>query len=845
MFRITLKNLAARKLRLLTTSVAVLLGVAFMAGTLVLTATVGASFDDLFADAYAGTDSYVRGDVVLENDVVGDQRSRLDATLIDQISGIEGVRAAEGDIQAYAQLVGADGETIGNPEMGAPVLGGIWLTDETLNPYDVVEGRAPAADHEVVVDRHSADVGGLGVGDTVTVLTQAGPVEVALVGITTFAGTDSPGGASMTLFTPAAAQTYLTEPGRIDAVRIAGDAGVSQADLAARIASALPGDVEVLTGAEITKETQDQIKEDMGFLNAFLIAFAVIALFVGSFIIYNSFSMLVAQRTREMALMRAIGARRRQVMGSVLLEAVAVGLVASVAGIVTGVGIAMALKELLAGMGIDVPSGSVVLGGGTIVISLVAGLGVSIASAVFPARRAAKIAPIAAMRDVAVDESARSTRRTVAGLGVTGLGAAAMATGLFGDGGPAPVGGGALVVFLGVAILGPVLAAPMSRVLGAPVAAVRGLPGSLARENAMRNPKRTAATASALMIGVALVGFITIMAASMKASIDETVERSFAGDLVVESGAFGVGGLPSDLAARVAALPEVEAASGFRVAPADVAGSSTMLTSIDPSSIEQVLDFDVSSGDLSHLGTDQVAIHADVADDNGWALGDVVTMHFAETGERPFTVVALFEEAYFGTYLIGHAAHDANVADSFDTRIAVTLAEGIDVEAGRAAVASVTDTNPLAEVQDREEYREASGAKVEMLLNLIYALLALAVLIALLGITNTLALSILERTRELGLLRAVGMTRSQLRATVRYESVIIALLGTTLGLVIGVAFGWAFVQAMNGVGITAFAIPVGQLGVVAVIAAVAGVGAALLPARRAARLDVLEAIVTT
>jgi putative ABC transport system permease protein len=292
----------------------------------------------------------------------------------------------------------------------------------------------------------------------------------------------------------------------------------------------------------------------------------------------------------------------------------------------------------------------------------------------------------------------------------------------------------------------------------------------------------------------------------------------------------------------VAALPEVEAASGFRVAPADVAGSSTILTSIDPSSIEQVLDFDVSSGDLSHLGTDQVAIHADVADDNGWALGDVVTMHFAETGERPFIVVALFEEAYFGTYLIGHAAYDANVADSFDTRIAVTLAEGIDVEAGRAAVASVTDTNPLAEVQDREEYREASGAKVEMLLNLIYALLALAVLIALLGITNTLALSILERTRELGLLRAVGMTRRQLRSSVRWESVIIALLGTILGLIIGVVFAWAMVKALADEGIDRFSVAPAQLLLIVVLAGLFGVRAAALPARRAAKLDVLRAI---
>jgi putative ABC transport system permease protein len=847
MLRTTLKNLAARKLRLLTTGFAVLLGVAFMAGTLVLTATIGASFDDLFADAYEGTDAYVRGEIALESDALGDQRVRLDAALIDRIRAVDGVRAVEGDIEAYAQIVGRDGEPLGNPDMGAPVLGSVWITDDTLNPYEVVAGRAPAGMDEVVIDRHSADTGELDVGDTISVLTQAGTIEVELVGIATFAGTDSPGGASMALFTAPAAQAYLTEPGRVDAVRIAGDDGLSQADLVARVESVVPaGATEVLTGAQITRETQRDIKEDMGFLNTFLLAFAVIALFVGSFIIYNSFSILVAQRTREMALLRAIGARRRQVMGSVLLEATAVGLVASVAGIVLGIGIAVGLKALLSGMGIDLPGGTVVVGCGTVLASLVAGLGVSVASAVLPARRAAKVAPVAAMRDVAVDDSAHSRVRSILGVAVTGLGAVAMAAGLFGDGGPAPVGLGALVVFLGVAVLGPVLARPMSRVLGAPVAALRGLPGSLARENAMRNPKRTAATASALMIGVALVGFITIMASSMKASIDETVERSFTGDLVVESGTFGAGGLPADLAGRVAQLPEVEAASGFRMAAADVDGHAAELMSVDPTQIERVVDLDVQSGSLAELGANQLAVTSDEAEEHGWSLGDTLTVRFAETGEQPFTLVALFDEAdVFGNHLVGHAALEANVADQFDVKIAVALAEGIDLDAGRAAVESVTDASPLAEVQDRDEYREASAENVEILLHLIYALLLLAIVIALLGITNTLGLSILERTRELGLLRAVGMTRSQLRATVRYESVIIALLGTTLGLLIGIAFGWAFVQAMHDIGISTFAVPVGQLAVVAAIAAVAGVAAAILPARRAARLDVLAAIVAT
>ncbi|HEY6532963.1 MAG TPA: ABC transporter permease, partial [Acidimicrobiales bacterium] len=745
MFHTTLKNLAARKLRLLTTSIAVLLGVAFMAGTLVLTATIGASFDSLFADAYKGTDAYVRGQVALENDVVGDQRSRLDASLVDQIGAVDGVRVAEGGIETYAQIVGSDGDALGNPGMGAPVLGGIWQTDETLNPYDIVDGRGPQSASEVVIDRHSAETGKLDVGDTISVLTQSGTVQAQLVGITTFAGSDSPGGASMALFTPDAAETYLTQPGRIDSIKVAAEPGVSQAELVDRITASVPGDVEVLTGDAITAETQKDVRESMGFLNTFLLAFAVIALFVGSFIIYNSFSILVAQRTREMALMRAIGAGRRQVMGSVLLEAVAVGLVASVAGIVVGVGIAMALKTLLSGMGIDFPSGTVVLGSGTIIASLVAGLGVSVASAVFPARKAAKIPPVAAMRDVAVDTSARSGTRTIVGTAVTVLGAAAMALGLFGGGGVAPVGLGALVVFIGVAILGPVLARPFSRVLGAPVAHLRGVSGSLARENAMRNPKRTAATASALMIGVALVGFITIMAASTKATVDESVQRSFTSDLIIDSGSSGTGGLPSDMAAQVAALPEIEAASGFRMTPVDLDGSSQVLTSVDPTQIDEVVDLGLTEGSLADLGASQLAVNTKEAEGKGWAVGDTVPVHFAETGDQAFTIVALFDEKdTFGNFLIGHAAYDANMADSFDLQIAARLADGVDLETGRAAVETVADASPLAEVQDRDEYREAAGANVDMLLNLIYALRMLAIVIALLGITNTLALSILE-----------------------------------------------------------------------------------------------------
>jgi putative ABC transport system permease protein len=661
-----------------------------------------------------------------------------------------------------------------------------------------------------------------------------------------FAGEDSPGGAQVTMFTHEAAQAHLAQPGRVDAIKVLAEDGVSSTELAERISATVPAEVEVLTGAEITGEQQDDLKADMSFLNVFLMVFALIALFVGSFIIYNSFSILVAQRTREMALLRAIGAHRRQVMASVIVESVVIGLVASLLGLAAGIGVAAALQAMLAGMGLDLPTGGIVITSTTVVAALVAGLGVSVASAVLPARRASRVPPIAAMREVAHDTSARSRRRVAVGVAVTGLGAATMAAGLFGDAGIAMVGLGAPIVFIGVAVLGPVLARPLSRVIGAPLAALRGMTGTIARENAMRNPKRTSATAAALMIGVALVGLITILAASTKASIASSIEDDFRGDLVVAAqGGMGTGGLSTDLADRLASLPELDAVTGYRIAAAEVDGHGTTLAAADPVAAEVIGDLRVTDGSATDLDAGTIAVYEDTAEANGWAVGDTVPVRFAGTGEQPLTIGALFEESTeLGDYLVGLDTYDANVADRFDYQVVVTVADGVGLDQARRAVTTVADAYPLADVQDVDEYTAAQGAKAGTILNLMYVLLGLAVFIALLGITNTLALSIFERTRELGLLRAVGMTRNQLRRSVRYEAVIIALLGTALGLVIGTGFGWAIVQALEGEGLTTFAVPVGTLAALTVVGAVAGIAAAVLPARRAARLDVLEAIVT-
>jgi putative ABC transport system permease protein len=846
-FRIALKGLFARKLRLFTTSLAVLLGVAFMSGTLVLTDTIGRTFDDLFANAAAGTDAVVRGKAAVTSDF-GNQRDRVPAGLVDTVRAVDGVQAAEGFVEGYAQVVGKDGKAVGNPGRGAPTFGRNWGTVATLNPFRLVQGREPRADGEVVLDLYTAKQAKVGVGYPITVLTEKGPRKVTVVGLATFGSADGTGGATNVMFTDSAAQRLLGEPGRYDQIAAVAAPGVSQRELRDRLSRAIPANAEAITGDALTKENQSAIRKSLRFFNAFLLTFAIVALLVGSFIIYNTFSIIVAQRGREMALMRAVGASRRQVLGSVLVEAVAVGLIASLLGLVAGIGVAAGLKAVLAAFGVDIPAGGVVLGANTVLTALVAGVGVSVASAFFPARRAAKVPPVAALRDFAVETPGGSRRRTVIGALITALGGALLLQGLFGSGGnkPASVGLGATVVFFGVAALGPVFARPAARLIGAPLPRLRGMPGALARENAMRNPKRTASTAAALMIGVGLVGFITIFAASAKTSINDSIDKAFTGDFVIDSGTFGFGGLSPELAAALTKLPEVGPVAEFRIGQANVDGGAHFVSGVDPAPLSKILDLDVAQGSLDDLRGDAIAVDSTTAKSKGWHVGDQVKVTFAKVGDKTLRVAAIYRRADAGgQYLIPLATYQRYFAAQFDARVFVSRASGVSAADTRRAVESVTSAYPNATLQDQTEFKAAQAAQINTLLGLIYVLLVLAILIAFLGIMNTLALSIFERTRELGLLRAVGMTRAQLRSTVRWESVIIALFGTLLGLLIGLFFGWALVQALKDQGFDHLTVPIGQLAAVVLVAALAGVVAAVWPGYRAARLDVLKAIAAT
>lgn len=847
MVRTALRNLLAHKIRLITTGLAVLLGVAFMAGTLVLTDTLGKTFDDLFADVYSTTDAMVRAETSVEDPSgFGEIRGRIDASLLDAVADVDGVAAVGGDVWTFAQVVDRDGEPIGQPGAGPPTLGTNWPREE-LNTWDLVEGRGPRRDDEVVLDKAVADDAGVGAGDRVTVLVRGAPMEVEVAGVARVGGADSPGGATFAMFTSEAAPRLLGEPGKFDTISIAADDGVSEQEIVDRVAEVLPDNVEVVTGETVTTESQDALRQGLSFFNTFMLVFAVIALLVGGFIIFNTFFITVAQRTRENALLRAIGATRRQILAAVLLEALGIGLVASALGLVAGIPLAVGLQALLGAFGFELPSGGVVLAAGSALVAFGTGVAVTVVAAVSPSRKAAKVPPVAAMRDVAVGSTGYGSRqRILVGLTILVAGGAALLYGLFGDPGStlAVVGAGVLLVFFGVSVLGRTVALPLSRVIGLPLPRLRGVAGHLARENAMRNPKRTAATASALMIGVGLVTFITIFAASTKASFGNTVDRAFTGDFIITSGG-GLAGVSPDLTEQVRSLPEVETAGGVRAGLAEVDGDGEQLLAISPEAFA-IFDVDPVAGSPGDLDATGIAVSEDVADSEGLAVGDTVPVVFPSTGPQEMTLRMVFARnpSVESEWLLGTAAFAANYPDQLDIQVFVKKAADVSSDEALAAVDEVVAGYPGADVLDQTEYKEEQMGFVDQLLGLVYALLALAILIALLGIGNTLALSIVERTRELGVLRAVGMTRAQLRSTIRWEAVIIAVQGALLGLVIGVFFGWALVTALEDEGLNTFTVPLPTLAVVVVLAALAGVAAAVVPARRAARLDVLRALVT-
>jgi len=853
MFKVIVHGLLARKFRLFATGLAVTLGVAFMAGTMVLTDTIGNTFNNLSAGVYKGTDAEVRAKAAFSAPAMGggDQRPLISAALVQALRRVPGVAADEGSAMGYARLTGSNGKALGNPAAGAPTLGGNWNQNSQLNPWTLVAGHPPQAANQVVIDKQSATAGHLRVGDTTTVMALGPPQRFQIVGIIKFGTADSPGGASVALFTMPVAQRLVAAPGKVSSVLFVASPGVSQQQLASNLRKALPHGLEALTGVTVTKEMQTSFQQAMSFFNTFMMIFAVIALLVGAFMIFNTFSITVAQRTRENGLLRALGASKRQVLGSVIAEAVAVGIIASAIGLAAGIAIAVGLEALLSGLGfLGMPLSGIVFSARTIIAAGLAGLGVSVVAALSPARKAGKVPPVAAMQEVPVGSTGYgSKQRIIVGTGILVLGVAALFTGLFGHLASAitVVGLGVLLVFFGVSVLGRTVSLPLSRVIGAPLPRIRGMAGKLARENAMRNPKRTASSASALMIGVGLVSFITILASSTTASINSTIDRSFAGDIVIDSGAGLTGGIDPALAQRLNNLPQVSAATGVGTGIAKVFGKVEVMSAVDPRTGGKIFQVSPVAGSIGGLGLGDIAVYKDVATSHHLALGSTVPVLFRDGGQRTLRVALIYGDSTAAPaprYFLGTPAYNAYFAQHYDSAVVVQKARGVSTAAALKAVRAIATGYSGTTVMDQTAFKAEKAKPYQQLLVLVYALLALAILIALLGIGNTLALSIFERTRELGLMRAVGMTRRQLRATIRWESAIIALQGTVLGLLIGVFFGWALVTAMHDQGITVLSMPVLSLVIMVVLAGLAGVAAAVLPSRRAAKLNILRAIVS-
>ncbi|MET0628704.1 MAG: FtsX-like permease family protein [Acidimicrobiia bacterium] len=855
MWRVTLKGLFAKKLRLVLTSISVVLGVAFMSGTFVLTDTLGSVFDDLFSQQATDIDAVVRAKLALSDDQQGfAPRNPVPEALVASVESVKGVAVAEGAVQGIATVVGRDGEQVVNG--GAPPLGFNWPSKPFASLYHLQSGSPPDSPDEVAIDEKTAKAAGYKVGDQVPMIfLTTPPGTYTLSGIFKY-GESGLAGATLSGFETDTAQTVMNRVDEFDEIDAKAKKGVSPEQLVTNIEKALRADgelkgFEVLTGDEVAKETADNIKQGLSFFNTFLLVFAFISLFVGAFIIYNTFSIIVAQRSRELALLRALGASAKQVTRSVTAEALLVGLLSSVIGLGLGVFVAVGLQALLSAFGFELPTTSPVILPRTIILALVVGTVVTYVSAIAPARRAAKVAPVAAMRDTPVVLGGGNRRYRIGGM-LLAIGLLLLGLGLFAGigsdsfpGGAAGIVGlAAALVFIGVAMVSPLIARPVSRVLGWLPARFRGMSGVLARENAMRNPRRTATTAAALMIGLALITLVAIIGASAKASFSSIIDDSVRSDFIVTPKTFFGGGFTPDVATQIRdELPDasvVEFRDGFFKLGT---GKQEQLNGV-PADVEDALRIDLQPGaDLDAFADGGVLVYKDSAKDLGVNVGDEITMEFERTGARQVTVQGIYDEKRTAgvNYLLSLADYEQDYVDQVDTLVGVKVGQGESTEAARRSINGILKSFPSVKVEDQAEFKESRLAMFNTILNLLYVMLLLAVIIALIGIVNTLALSIYERTREIGLLRAVGMTRKQVKRMVRDEAVIISIFGSLLGLAIGLVFGAALVSAIGNEGVK-FTLPVTQLVVFVLLAGLAGLLAGMWPARRAAGKDVLEAI---
>jgi putative ABC transport system permease protein len=844
---------------MLSTVLAVVLGVAFMSGTFIMSTTLDQSFNDLFSKVVRKTDAVVQGKVLFTDLIDGDQHANLPQSVVGRVKGVRGVAVAEPRVTtegllSLARVLGKDGKTIGG-NTSTTVLES-WLTSDAVSPYHLTKGRAPRAPDEVVLNDAAVTDGGLGVGDDVTVISQAGPAKYHLVGSFAFGAAKSVGGNITAAFTLPQAQHLAGLKDEVQAIYVKGDDGVSDQQLVQRIQPVLQGNAEAITGKEAIAQLSTQSTGNFRFLKLALVIFGAIALLVGTFVISNTFSILVAQRTKELALLRALGAGRGQVLGSVLLEAGLVGAIAAVVGIGAGVLLSHAVLSGISATGVQLPNSAVVVSTRTIVFSMAIGVAVTLLASLLPALRATQVAPLAALRDVAVDRSNLSRFRIGAGIVCLTFGcwflSAAWRSGGSTNAIPS-VGIGAGLAVIGFLVVGPVLAGRSVRLLGAPLPQLKGVTGRIATENAARSPKRTSATASAVVIGVALVVFITVFAGSATSSVKTGVERGVNADIFVtskQSGLNAIPGIPRSVGPTVAKVPGVDVVSsiGFgslQLQYPDGKTATHIAESLDPKGIGLIFKPRMDIGRITDLTDDGIVFDKSLVKAHHLRLGQKVNVQGPTGQVRTLVLQGISDDqALLGYVALTNATFSAINPGLVDLQVGATVKAGADVPTVLRRVQKAIAGLPRVEVLDRDGFIGNIAKQITSYVSLIYCILVISVITALEGIANTISMSIAERTRELGLLRAVGMDRSSVRSSVRWEAVLIAALGAVVGVLVGLLLSTALVKSLRGFGLETLSIP--PIGILIVIAATIALGtlAAVRPARRAAGLSILEAIAT-
>ncbi|GHC67376.1 ABC transporter permease [Streptomyces cinnamoneus] len=836
MFRTALRNVLAHKARLLMTVLAVMLGVAFVSGTLVFTSTISDAYQKSSEKGFTGVDVAIEPHRKSSEEDNPGAVPQLSQHLLDQAAKVPGAASATGTVNGFAAVAGKDGKLVGEGfnSSGANYYAGSGGKDPR---YPLKSGRAPKGAGEIALDAKTAERAGYKVGDTVRVSVDGPVLTQRLTGVFTTDDGNVAAGGSLALFDTATAQQLYAKPGEFSRIDVKAAAGTSQAALKTSIEKILPKDAEATTAKELADEQSRVIAQSMDGMRTSLLVFAGISLFVGVFIIANTFTMLVAQRTKELALMRAVGASRRQVTRSVLIEAFVVGSVAGVAGLGAGIGIGAGLRSLISGTGATVPDGPLVIAPSTVVTSLVVGIVVTMLAAWLPGRRAAKIPPVAAMNSVHAVATTKSlvVRNTIGGV-LTAAGAALVLTATSST----MMGLGAGLVLIGVFVLTPLLSRPVIAA-SAPVLRLFGMPGKLARQNAVRNPRRTAATASALMIGLTLITGLTVIAGSVQQAIDKMATGALKADYVVSMASMTP--LSTDVDKKLSAHPDVTATSPLRSSPARIDGDHQSLTGVNGATMGKLTNLDFTSGSFSGLSGDKVVIDDAMARTKHWKLGSSFDVTFEDGKKGKLTVGGVYKgnDLMRGIWVDKEtlAPHQSQIDDR---QVMVKVKGGADDKV-KDSLAKALGDNPAIQIQTKQDISDGISKAIGLLLNMLYGLLAMAVVVAVLGVINTLAMSVFERQQEIGMLRAIGLDRKGIKRMVRLESLIISLFGGVMGIGLGVFFGWAAGDLIKkGISTYELVLPWERMGVFLLLAAFVGVLAALWPARRAAKLNMLAAI---